>query len=125
MDESSIKVRKSQEPLKFFDGSCNRPIPDGLYLPLVHLDTTVVYDVANELHWGLMEGAFFGFEEQVEISQALQDLRNVMAMFGHAPGVDNNLINYRLYLVGGGSRELELMTEIPVKEVPGWLLLMV
>ncbi len=38
-----------------------------------------------------MEGAFFGFEEQVEIFQALQDLRNMAAMFGHAPGVDKEL----------------------------------
>ncbi len=50
MDESSIKLRESQESLKFLDGSWNRPIPDGLYLPLVHLDTTVVYDVAKEPH---------------------------------------------------------------------------
>ncbi len=38
-----------------------------------------------------MEGAFFGFEEQVEIFQALQDLCNMAAMFGHAPGVDKEL----------------------------------
>ncbi len=40
-----------------------------------------------------MEEAFFGFEEEVEISQALQDLCNVVAMFGHAPGVDEDVIN--------------------------------
>ncbi len=28
----------------------NWPIPDGLYLPLVHLDATVVYYVTKELH---------------------------------------------------------------------------
>ncbi len=50
MDESSIKVRESQESLKFLDGRWNRPIPDGLYFPLVHMDATVVNDVAKELH---------------------------------------------------------------------------
>ncbi len=40
-----------------------------------------------------MEGTFFGFEEEIEISQALQDLRNVVAMFSHAPGVDEDIIN--------------------------------
>ncbi len=40
-----------------------------------------------------MEGTFFSFEEQVEFSQALQDLRNVVVMFGHAPGVDKDIIN--------------------------------
>ncbi len=29
----------------------------------------------------------------MELPQAFQDLRNVVAMFGHAPGVDENVIN--------------------------------
>ncbi len=33
------------------------------------------------------------FEEQMEFSQAFQDLLNVVAMFGHALGVDENIIN--------------------------------
>ncbi len=40
-----------------------------------------------------MEGEFLGFEEQMEFSQAFQDLCNVVAKFGHAPGVDENIIN--------------------------------
>ncbi len=40
-----------------------------------------------------MEGAFLRLEKQMELPQAFQDLRNVVAMFGHAPGVDENVIN--------------------------------
>ncbi len=40
-----------------------------------------------------MDGAFLVFEEKMEFSQAFQDLRDVVAMFGHAPGVDENTIN--------------------------------
>lgn len=39
-----------------------------------------------------MEGAFLGLEEKVEISQTFQDFRNVLVMFGQAPGVDEDFI---------------------------------
>ncbi len=37
--------------------------------------------------------AFFSFEEQMVFPQAFQDLRNMVAMFGHAPGEDKGDIN--------------------------------
>ncbi len=37
-----------------------------------------------------MEGKLFGFEKQMDFPQALQDLCNMVAMFGHAPGVEEN-----------------------------------
>ncbi len=37
--------------------------------------------------------AFFGFEEQMVFPQAFQDLRNMVAMFGHAPGEYKGDIN--------------------------------
>ncbi len=40
-----------------------------------------------------MEGEFLSFEEQMEFSQAFQDLCNVVVMFGQAPGVDEDIIN--------------------------------
>ncbi len=40
-----------------------------------------------------MEGAFFRLEKQMEFPQAFQDLRNMVAIFSHAPGVDENVIN--------------------------------
>ncbi len=40
-----------------------------------------------------MEGAFFHLEKQMEFPQAFQDLRNMVTMFSHAPGVDENVIN--------------------------------
>lgn len=45
VDESSIKVRETQEMLKFFDCGWHWPV-----LPLVHLDATIIYDIAKELH---------------------------------------------------------------------------
>jgi len=33
------------------------------------------------------------FEEKVEFSQAFQDLLNVVAMFGHAQGIDKDIID--------------------------------
>jgi len=44
-----------------------------------------------------MEGTFLGFEEELEFSQALQDLRNVMAMVGHAPGVNQDVVDVDQY----------------------------
>ncbi len=40
-----------------------------------------------------MKGEFYGFEGQVEATQALQDLCNVVALFGYSPGVDKDIIN--------------------------------
>jgi hypothetical protein len=34
-----------------------------------------------------MEKAFFCFEEQLMLTELMEDLRNVMAMFGQAPGI--------------------------------------
>ncbi len=40
-----------------------------------------------------MESAFFCFEVQLMFPQALEDLRNMLAMFGLAPGVDEDIVN--------------------------------
>lgn len=38
----------------------------------------VIDDTSTEQHKGLMEGTFLSFEEQMEFSQAFQDLCNVV-----------------------------------------------
>ncbi len=51
-----------------------------------------------------MEGAFFCFKEQVIFSESLEDLRNMLAMFGLTPGVYKNVIDVD---------ENELMEKLP------------
>ncbi len=92
MDEPPVEDWEAEKALEFFDGCGDGPVLNGGYLPLVHLDATVVDVVSKELHWGLVEWAFFSFEEHMIFSQAFQDLRNVVAMFGHTPGVDQDVI---------------------------------
>ncbi len=48
-----------------------------------------------------MEGALFRFEKQMEFTQAFQDLRNVVAMFGHALGVDEKVNQCRRGRIDG------------------------
>ncbi len=40
-----------------------------------------------------MKLAFLSFEEEVELPQTLKDPRNVVAMFGQAPRVDEDIID--------------------------------
>lgn len=61
----------------------------GFHLPLIHGDTLLIDDVAEELDFGLMVLAFLGFEEEIVFMKSLEDhLFNVSAMFGLASGVD-------------------------------------
>lgn len=50
-------------------------------LPLVHLDIVFTNLVTEELGGGLVEGAFLGFEEELEFSLVLEDLQNMLAIF--------------------------------------------
>lgn len=63
-----------------------------IYLPLVHLDTIFSDVLTEKLVGGLVEGAFLSFEEELEFSQALKDLRNVLVIFGHGPREHQDVI---------------------------------
>lgn len=39
-----------------------------------------------------MKRTFLGFQEELELSQAFQDLHNMVAVSGQAPGVNENVI---------------------------------
>lgn len=65
-------------------------------LPLVHLDIVFTNLVTEELGGGLVEGAFLGFEEELEFSLVLEDLQNMLAIFSQGPGVHRNVI-YETY----------------------------
>lgn len=49
--------------------------------------------VAKELDCGLMEGAFFRFEKELIFSQLLEDLLNMLAMFGRGLRVQDVDVN--------------------------------
>jgi len=55
LDESMVEVSEAEESLKFFNCIWLRPVPDGLDLPLVHLDTIGAQDVTEELDCGAVE----------------------------------------------------------------------
>lgn len=57
--------------LEFSDGGGLWPGFDCFHLPLVHFDSVVTDDVAEELDGGLMKGAFFQLEVQLVLPERL------------------------------------------------------
>ncbi len=93
LDETSIEISKSQESLKLLYRLGNWPLRDGSHLPLVHLNSLLANDVAEELHCGPMELALLQTEVQMVLAEPLKDLLNVVAMVSQVPGVDENIID--------------------------------
>ncbi len=93
LDEVAIEMSKSQESLKLLYRLGNRPLCDGCHLPLVHLNSLLANDVAEELHSGAMEFALLQLEVQMVLAEPLKDLLNVVAMVGQVPGVDEYIID--------------------------------
>lgn len=42
----------------------------------------MINDIPKEVNGGLVEGKFFGFEEELELSLSCQDCSDMLAMFG-------------------------------------------
>lgn len=93
VDETLVEIGESQESLQFINCLRPRPLPVGLHLPLVHLDTFWADDIAKELHGGTVELGFLKFQIEVVLPELLEDLRYVVAMFGQVPGVYKDVIN--------------------------------
>jgi len=49
INESSIEIGESQKPLKILHSRGQGPVPYSFHLPLVHLHSLLVYDVAQKL----------------------------------------------------------------------------
>ncbi len=49
--------------------------------------------IAEKLGGRLIEGAFLGFKVEMVFLQVLEDLHNVLMIFGQAPGVDQDIID--------------------------------
>ncbi len=79
--------------LEFLNGLWLGPVTDGLDLPLVHLDAICTEDVSEELHRGAEELTFLELQTEMVFPDLFQDLRDVVAMFGQVPGVNQNVIN--------------------------------
>ncbi len=91
LDESTIEVGKSQELLQVLYSLWD--FPYGLYFPLVHLDSILADDVPEELHRGVMELTFLQLEVEVMLSEPLEDLLHMVAMFGQVPGVYEDVVD--------------------------------
>lgn len=57
------------------------------------MDAVFTDVIAEKLDGWLMEGTFLRLEDEVMFSEALEDLSNVMAMFGQARGIDQDIID--------------------------------
>ena len=66
---------------------------NGVHLLLVHLDTSLVDDISKELYRWRVELALLQLDIEVVFSQLLQDLHQVLAMFGQVPGVDQDVVD--------------------------------
>ncbi len=93
LDESPIEVGESEESVQVLYRRWERPFPYGRIFPLVHLNTILADDVPEELHRGAMELTFLQFKVEVVLSEPLEDLRHVVAMFGQVPGVYEDVVD--------------------------------
>ncbi len=59
----------------------------------ISLDAVFTDVIAEKLGGRLIEGAFLGFKVEMVFLQVLEDLRNVLMIFGQAPGVDQDIID--------------------------------
>lgn len=80
VDESSVEIGESKESLKILYRKGQRSVLDSLHLPLVHLDSLLVYDVAQKLHSGGVKLTFFQFQVRFVSSQFLQNQSDVALM---------------------------------------------
>ncbi len=69
LDEALIEMSKSQESLKLHCRLWNWPLHDGCPLPLVHLNSLLADDVAEELRSGVMEFALLQLEVQMVLAE--------------------------------------------------------
>ncbi len=69
------------------------PFLDVLHLPLVHQNAILIDDVAEELNRGVMEFTLLQFQVEMVLSEFLEELLNVVAMFGQIPGVYENIVD--------------------------------
>ncbi len=79
--------------MKFLHRQRQGPVPDGLDLPLVHLDPIHTEVVAEELDRGAVEFTLLELQVEVVFPELPEDLRHVMVIFGQVPGVDQNIVN--------------------------------
>ncbi len=93
MDKSAVEVGESEESLEFLDRLQLGPVTDGLDLPLVHLDAICTEDVTEELYREVVELTLLELQVEVVSPELFQDLRDVVAMFGQVPGVNQDVVD--------------------------------
>ncbi len=90
--ETAAEIGEAQKVLKLLYGGRSWPVVNVIHLPLIHCDA-IPTNVAQKLDLNLMELTFLILLEQIALSEFLEDLRNMEAMFSQAPGVHQNVIN--------------------------------
>ncbi len=83
LDKPAIEVSESKEWI----------FVDGLPLPLVHKNTILTDDVAEELNRRTVEFALLQFQVEMGLSEFLEDLLLIVAMFGQVLGVYEDIID--------------------------------
>ncbi len=68
---------------------------DGLDLLLVHLDAICTEDVSKELHRGAVELTLLKLQVEMVFPEMLQDLLDVVVMFGQVLGVNQDVIDVK------------------------------
>ena len=81
-DDATIKMCKSEEPPEL--GTI--PLLHRPYLLRVGPNLSLLQDVSQELHGGLVEHAFLGFNEEPVLQQPLKDQLDVGGVFLGGPG---------------------------------------
>jgi hypothetical protein len=73
LDETSVEVEETDEGAKLFEGLRNWPVKDALDLYRIHRDLSLGNDKAEELDFGDLELALLRFDEQLMLSENLED----------------------------------------------------
>ncbi len=93
------------------------PVTDGLDLLLVHLDAICTEDVSKELHHGAVELTLLKLQVEMVFPEMLQDLLDVVAMFGQVLGVNQDVIDVNY---DGAMKELpEHLVHEPLEDSRG------
>ena len=74
LDEATVKVAEAKEGLEFFNCLWLGPLGDARDLSRVHTDASFRDNDAEVFDGGLIEGTFFGFEEEVVFLEAGEDV---------------------------------------------------
>jgi hypothetical protein len=87
-----LEIGKAQEALKLSECGSDWLVIDDLDLGWIHMYTILINDVAHVLDLVHAEGSFFQFGIWLVLLQRLQNLLNMLQVFGPSLVVNENVI---------------------------------